>query len=263
MSHRARRGAAVAEFLGSAGRYWVMLAGVVMVLVFAVPLLCWALAARTARTGWIVAAVLAVCVAAEIVLAEGWLLGGERFTLVVTFALVTVAALVVGISTEWDLPGVRKIRRSGLKGATRVVTGLTLSVAYCGVCLIAIVFVVIEILMNGLPASVPSGAGVLPLPAGLVLAANTDAGCSSGSATVCDRYIQVAGSAPGEPGSQVMSRVYAQLTRVRGWDLTSDGDGGWSGCRTIGLLLDRHQECVSVDPGPAGATITLETSDNW
>src|SRR5260370_19753291 len=80
-----------------------------IVVVLVLPLTCWGLAARTARTGWIVAIVLAFCAVAEIVLAKGWLLAGERFTLVAGFALVAAVVLATGIAAERRQP--RGLRR--------------------------------------------------------------------------------------------------------------------------------------------------------
>src|SRR5260370_40213439 len=81
-----------------------MLTGV-MVLALAIPLACWGLAARTARTGRIVALVLGFCAGAEIVVAKGWLLAGERFTVGVTLASAAAAVLAAGIAAEWRQAG--------------------------------------------------------------------------------------------------------------------------------------------------------------
>src|SRR5258708_19142014 len=85
-----------------------------IVVVLVLPLTCWGLAARTARTGWIVAIVLAFCAVAEIVLAKGWLLAGERFTLVAGFALAAAA----GIAAERRQP--RGLRRAGARIRARL-----------------------------------------------------------------------------------------------------------------------------------------------
>jgi hypothetical protein len=122
-------------------------------LVLALPLACWGLAARTARTGWIVAGVLAFCAVAEIVLADGWHLTGERFTLVVVFALAAAVVLVAGIAAERRRPG--GLRRTG----ARAVVGVVMSVASIAVSLAGIAAFVVGVLMYGPPASVPSAAG--------------------------------------------------------------------------------------------------------
>lgn len=226
------------------------------VLVLALPLACWGLAARTARTGWIVAVVLAFCAVSEIVLSKGWLLAGERFTLVVAFALVAAVALATGIAADRRQPG-------GLwRAGARVVAGVAVSVACITASLGGITVFVLAVLAYGSPASVPPAAGVLPLPARLAVTSNRAQGCSAGSQTYCTRQIVVQGPA-GLPGSQVARRVLSQLTRAYGWHLTSGGPGYWDGCRTEGWLLDAHQVCASITGSQHEATISIQTSDSW
>jgi hypothetical protein len=227
------------------------------VLALAFPLACWALAARTARAGWVVAIVLAVCAAAEIALAKGWVLAGARFTLLVAFALVAVMVLFAGIVAEGHQAGVRRLRSAGARG----MAGLILSVACSAASLGVIVLFTFGVLVNGSPAAVPSGAGVLPLP-GLVIAGNHDQGCSSGSQTFCSRQIQVRGTA-GMPAEDVARRVRGQLAQLYGWHLTPGGPGYWTGCRVEDWLLDRHQVCASIAAGQRGVTVTVQTSDSW
>lgn len=115
------------------------------VLVLALFLTCWGLAARTARTGWIVAIVLAFCAVAEIVLAQGWLLTGERFTLVVVFALAAAVVLAAGVAAE-------RRQRGGLRRAgARVVAGVVMSVACIDVSLGGITVFVLAVLLYGSP----------------------------------------------------------------------------------------------------------------
>src|SRR5260370_8501524 len=114
-----------------------------IVVVLVLPLTCWGLAARTARTGWIVAIVLAFCAVAEIVLAKGWLLAGERFTLVAGFALAAAA----GIAAERRQPG-------GLRPAgARIVSGVALSVASIPVSLAGIPAFALPFLPSASPPS--------------------------------------------------------------------------------------------------------------
>ncbi len=228
------------------------------VLAFAFPLACWALAARTARAGWVVAIVLAVCAAAEIALARGWILAGARFTLLVAFALAAVMVLFAGIVAERRQVGVRRLRSAGARGMTGLIPSVACSAASLGV----IVVFTVGVLVNGSPAAVPSSAGVLPLPAGLVIAGNRDQGCSSGSQTFCSRQIQVRGTA-GLPAEDVARRVRGQLAQVYGWHLTPGGAGYWTGCRVEDWLLDRHQVCASIAAGQRGVTVTVQTSDSW
>ena len=226
------------------------------VLVLAVPLACWGLAVRTAWTGWAVAVVLAFCAVSEIVLSKGWVLGGERFTLVVAFALTATVILAAGLVAEGRQLG--GLRRAG----ARVWVGVAASVACITVSLGLITLFVLGVLLYGSPASVPSAAGVLPLPARLAVAGNRDQGCGGGSQTSCTRQVVVQGPA-GLPGSQVARQVLGQLTHAYGWHLTPDARGFWEGCRAEGWLLDRHQVCASITAGQQEATISIYTYDSW
>src|SRR5258708_25861701 len=116
-----------------------------IVVVLVLPLTCWGLAARTARTGWIVAIVLAFCAVAEIVLAKGWLLAGERFTLVAGFALAAAA----GIAAERRQPG--GLRRAG----ARIVAGVALSVACIAGSLRGIPVFLLAVLLYRVPPALP------------------------------------------------------------------------------------------------------------
>src|SRR5260370_14399407 len=106
-----------------------------IVVVLVLPLTCWGLAARTARTGWIVAIVLAFCAVAEIVLAKGWLLAGERFTLVAGFALVAAVVLATGIAAERRQPGGLR-RGGGPMGSRRDPSFACIAVCLGGVALV-------------------------------------------------------------------------------------------------------------------------------
>jgi len=217
------------------------MAGVILGLVFAVvSLVCWALMARTARVGWIVAAVLAACGAGELGLADGWFLSGEKRTLMAALALLMPIVIVFGIATEREA-GARRSRSGSLRG----IVAMVVSVAYLGLSFTVIPLLVLLSLYNG-PAYVPSGAEVLPLPAGLAAAADHDQGCSSGSHTTCSRQFLIV-SAAGLPAGQVAQRLRDYLTRVHGWTLSPDVGGGWGGCRSEGWLLDRQQVCIDVD----------------
>jgi hypothetical protein len=228
---------------------------VVIILAFVVPVTGWAMAARTARAGWIVAAVLVFCVTAEIALAKGWLLAGNRYNLLMAFVVATVVALLAGIIIEGRRPGVPALRSAG----ARRLAGLIVSVAYSVLSLgIALLFIVLA-WYGGPPLSTPSSAEVLLLPTGLVIAENIDEGCSGGSGTFCTREIQVQ-SAAGQPGQDVAQRVLGRLTRAHGWHLVPDGTGNWDGCRAEGWLLDRQHVCVSVQTGQAQVVVTLQSS---
>jgi hypothetical protein len=228
---------------------------VLIILAFAFPVAGWALTARTARTGWVVAAVLVFCVTAEIVLARGWLLAGNRYNLLAAFAVATVVALVAGIIIEGRRPGVPALRSAG----ARRLAGLIMSVAYSVLSLSVVLLFIFLAWYEGPPLSTPSSAGVLPLPAGLVIAKNLDEGCSGGSGTFCTREIQVQ-SAEGQPDQDVAQLVLGRLTRAYGWRLVANGTRYWDGCRAEGWLLDRQQVCVSVQTGHAQVVVTLQSS---
>lgn len=228
---------------------------VVIILAYVFPVTGWALAARTARAGWIVSAVLVFCVTAELALARGWLLVGNRYNLLMAFAVATVVALVAGIFVEGRRPGVPALRSAGARRLAGLIVSVAFSVFSLGIVLLFIFLAWYE----GPPLSTPSSAGVLPLPAGLVIAANIDEGCSGGSGTFCTREIQVQ-SAAGQPGQDVAQRVLGRLTRAYGWHLAPDGTGYWDGCRAEGWLLDRQQVCVSVQTGQAQVVVTLQSS---
>ena len=229
--------------------------GSVIVLALALPLACWALTARTTRTGWVVAVLLACCAGAGIVGAKARLLGGERLTLVTVSVIASAVVLTAGIAAEWHQAG-------GLRHArVRVVAGLLVSAACIAVSLVGVAMFTLEILVGGTPASVPPATGVLPAPGRLVVTSNQNQGCSSGSATICTRQIVIQGSA-GLPGLQVARQILAQVTRSYGWHLTG-GAGYWDGCRTEGWLLDRHQVCMTIAASQQQATVTIQTSDTW
>ena len=111
--------------------------------------------------------------------------------------------------------------------------------------------------LNDGAAYVPSGAMVLPPPAGLVVAEDQDQGCSSGSHTTCSRKLLIASTA-GLPAGQVAQRLRDHLTHVHGWRFSPEVGGGWSACRTDGWLLDRQQVCVGVYVNQQRVTMLLQ-----
>jgi hypothetical protein len=228
---------------------------VVIILALVFPVTGWALAARTARTGWVVLAVLVFCVTAEIALAKGWLLADNRYNLLMAFAVAIVVTLVAGIIIEGRRPGVPALRSAG----ARRLAGLIVSAAYSVLSLGIVLLFIFLAWYEGPPLSTPSSAGVLPLPAGLVIEKNLDEGCSGGSGTFCTREIQVQ-SAAGQPDQDVAQRVLGRLTRDYGWHLIPDATGHWDGCRTEGWLLDRQQVCMSIQTGQAHVVVTLQSS---
>lgn len=221
-------------------------------LLFAVvPLGCWALKARTARVGWIVAAVLAACGAGGLGLAAGWVRSGEKLTLLAALALAMPLVIVWGIAAERDA-GTSRSRSGSLRG----VVGLVVSVAYLGFSFTVVPLLVLLSLYEG-AAYVPSGAEVLPLPAGLAVAGDQDQGCSPGSHTTCSRQFLIVSTA-GLPAGQVAQHLRDHLARVHGWSLGPELGGGWGGCRSEGWLLDRQQVCVGVYVNQQQVTMLLQ-----
>lgn len=228
------------------------MAGVIVGLLFAVvPLVCWAMMARTARAGWFVAAVLAACGAGGLGLAAGWVRSGEKLTLLAALALVMPLMIVFGIAAE-RRAGAGRLRSGGVRG----VAGLVVSVAYLGFSFTVVPLMVLTFLFEG-AAYVPSGAEVLPLPAGLAVAGDQDQGCSSGSHTTCSRQFLIVSTA-GLPAGQAAQRLRDHLARVHGWRLGPELGGGWGGCRTEGWLLDRQQVCVGVYVNQQQVTMLLQ-----
>jgi hypothetical protein len=223
-------------------------------LIAVVPLVCWALIARTARTGWIVAGVLAACGGSAVGLAAGWVGFGEKDTLLAALALAMPLVIMAGSSAE-RRAGARRLRSGGVRG----LVGLVVSAAYVGVSLIVVPLMILILLYTG-DAYVPSGAEVLPLPAGLVVASDQDGGCGGGSATICTRQIVVTSTA-GLPPGEIAQRVRDYLVHGRGWRLSQDL-GDWGGCRTEGWLLDRQEVCIDLYAGQQRVTLLLQGVDN-
>jgi hypothetical protein len=228
---------------------------VLIILALVFPVTGWALVARTARVGGVVAVVLLFCVTAEIALAKGWLLAGSRYNLLMAFVLATVVVLVAGIIAEGRRPGVPALRSLGAR--RRI--GLLVSVIYSVLSLGFVLLFIFLAWYAGPPLSTPSSAGVLPLQTGLVIAENLNEGCSGGSEEFCTRQIQVRSGA-GQPDRYVAQRVLSRLTRTYGWRLVPDGTGYWDGCRAEGWLLDRQQVCVTVQTGQGQVMVTLQGS---
>lgn len=187
---------------------------IVITLGLAFPLVCWVLAARTARVSWTIATVLTLCVAAEIALVKDSILASAKITLLVLCALGTVTALVAGVVVEGRRVGMRPLRSAGVRG----ITGLILSVVYGVVALCTVLLLTVMVLLDGPPAATPSSAEVLPLPAGLAVAENRDEGCSSGSQTICSRVIEVR-SATGLSAADVAQQLRDHLAYTDGWQL--------------------------------------------
>jgi hypothetical protein len=216
-----------------------------------VPLVCWAMIARTARVGWIVAAVLVTCDAVELGLLAGWVVSGEKLTLLAALALAMPLVIVAGSASE-RRAGARRLRSCGVRG----IAGLAMSVAYVGFSFTLVPLLILAFLSDGGAAYVPSGAEVLPMPAGLVVASDQDQGCGSGTTTICTRQFLIVSKA-GKPAGDVAQRLREYLIRVRGWRLS-----GWEGCRPEGWLLDRQQVCVELYVSHQQVTMLLQGNDD-
>src|SRR5258708_32567328 len=112
----------------------------------ALPSACWALIARTRRVGWIVAMVLATCVAGEIGLATRWIHIEERTSLLIAFFPMTALAIVVGIVAEQRSAGVHRLRAAGGRVAFR----LTRSTIYAAFGIVIMSLAPLFVMINGL-----------------------------------------------------------------------------------------------------------------
>jgi hypothetical protein len=256
--------------------------------VFAVgSLACWLVVASTPRVRGSVAFVLSFLGGAEIADALGWIFTGEHYSVLMILCFASVTVLISGILVEEGQPGARPFRYARL----RVRFGTLLSGAFSTLTVAAIVFFMFGVWAFGPPASTPSTAGVLPMPASLTVTENADHGCSAnpGPQTVCTREIdlQLPGAATLEAnsGGGALARTTmrardiarqeevfgtgAAHTAVRamqgggGWQLTAGGPGAWHGCRSVGWWLDKHTVCTSVSVQSAAAVVTLNVADDW
>src|SRR6185437_14782644 len=109
---------------------------VVILLVFTIPLVCWALLARSARSGDRVGAVLTCCVLAETAAAKQWVFGTARVTLITALSMLAVVILIRGAVQE---------HRQAAAGSGLSVThmaGVALTGIYCAVCSLVCLFVI-------------------------------------------------------------------------------------------------------------------------
>jgi hypothetical protein len=250
-------------------------------------LACWLVVSSTPRVRRTVAFVLSFLGGMEIADALGWIFTGERYSVLVILCFVSVTALISGIRVEERQPGARPFRYAML----RVRFGTLLSGAYSALTVATIVFFMFGVWAFGPPASTPSSAGVLPMPANLTVIADADHGCSAnpGPQTVCTREIdlQLPGAATlaANSGGGALSRTTlraralahqeevfgtgAAHVAVRamqesgGWQLTVGGPETWHGCRSVGWWLDKHTVCTSVSVRSATAVVTINVADDW
>ena len=242
--------------------------------------LCWFLVARTPRTRWTVAALLACCALAELMILGGRIFTPEPYSVLVILAVVTMIVLISGIAAEERRPGARPFRFASL----RVRFGTLLSGAYCILAVAGIVFFVFGVWAFGEPAATPSSASVLPTSPSLSIVANVDRGCSGrqGQQMVCARQIELSLPAPVSatsigPGLQIRSAtgeqaelgalaartVVAGMADGYGWHLTPGPSGTWHACQTVGWFLDKHTVCASVQARQGMAVVTLDVANDW
>lgn len=214
----------------------------VSLLLLPIPLLLWALAARTRRGGIRTAALLALIAAAQLVLGFSRILPSARVTLLAALAITAIAVLILGMFRESQAPD-RRTSRVG-----RVVAG-----AFCILWAPALLLLILVAWIDGSAPLMPSADAVLPLPAGLTVTQDTDWGCGRLSEG-CDRVIAVSGPAGASP-QEVMHQISAALHERHGWNVIPNTDGD---CRRVGLLLDRQSACVIV--GDDDGTVTIRLS---
>ena len=219
-----------------------------MVLIFTAPLVCWALIARTARTGEEIAGVLGCCVLVEVAAARGWLFGSIRVTLITALSALSIAILIWGAVREG------KHGASPLLCSRRGLAGLTLSALYCLVCGLACAYVVVSG-GDDMPARAPAPvSSVLPLAPGLAVVSDT-ATCKGQAGNSCMRDITLRDTAYRTP-QQFEDAVLSGLEHRHGWrfdtyDTSCRADGGWA--------LDRQTVCAWVESWPPYVDVYLET----
>jgi hypothetical protein len=246
-------------------------------------LVCWLVVASTPGLRLAIALLLAVCGIAEIAVGYGWIFTGQTYSVLVILALATVVLLISGIAAEEAREAAVPFRYARF----HVRFGTLLSGAFSFLTVALVVFFVFGVLAFGRPASAPPSAGVLPLPAGLTILANTDHGCGgkSGPQMVCSREIDLrlpkaTSTASGKGGSGAQARtlqhyelalgtaaahaVVRGLQGTYGWAFTAAAPpGSWRACRTTGWWLDVHTVCANVTVRGDAAVLTLDDASDW
>jgi hypothetical protein len=215
----------------------------VIALAFLIPLLLWALAARTKRSGRTYGLALAVIAAVEIVVFRHLILQPVRITLLVLIPLATVIVLVTGLVAD---------RRTGVRLTRRSRLGVVLSII-CSAAAVPGVIVVFLVLLGHYPTQPPPDSEIEPLPAGLQIVQDTPS-CTTQAADFCSRFLVIAGK-PGVANTTVLAELRASLD-ARGLNLTYDGENNWQAAQRVGVLLDTHYE--SIDVGIDGQQVTAD-----
>ena len=221
---------------------------VVLILALAIP--CWALTVRDRALGWKIAGVLIALLLAETAVAAHWVFPGARVTLLVLLALASAVTLAIGVRSNASDTAGRRRRGGGRRG----VVGVAMCWVYCAAVALGAVGVAGLYGVNGLPPVTPDASEMLPLPSGLTVTAVMNDGCSGGATELCVREIDVAGAA-GQDQSAIIAQLDA-LAVSRGWQ-------SGSSCRTAGVLLDRHTECVEVGLTRGVLSVQLQDSSGW
>jgi hypothetical protein len=203
-----------------------------MLLVFAIPLVCWALLARSARFGARVGAVLAGCALVEIAAAKEWLFPQARITLITAISVLTIAILVWGVVHEF------RQNAAGVGLISRQIVGVALTGVYCVagglVCLIVII-------VGGPARGAEPSSSVVPVGPGIVVVSDTASCGQAGNS--CLREITVRDEL-GRPSGQFTDAVLSDLEHQHGWRFGSDG----MACRPAGgWALDRQRACAWLD----------------
>ena len=249
-------------------------------------LACWLIVARTPSVRGSVAFLLSVLGGMEIAVGLSWIFTGERYSVLVILSFVSIATLISGIVVEEGQPGAPPFRYARL----RVRFGTLLSGAFAALTVAGIVFFMFGVWAFGPPASTPTTADVLPMPANLTVIADVDHGCgaSSGPQMLCSREIDLqlpgaatldANSAGGALSRTAHSQALARQEAAYGtgaartaiqtlqasysWQLTAGGPASWQGCRSVGWWLDKHTVCTSVTVRNATAVVTVNVANDW
>lgn len=215
----------------------------VIALAFLIPLLLWALAARTRRSGRNYGLALAAIAAVEILVFRNLILQPVRITLLVLVPLVTAIVLVAGLIAD---------RRTGVQLTGRSRVGVVLSVI-CSVAALPGVLIVFLVLLGHYPTQPPPVSEIEPLPAGLQIVQDTPS-CTTQAADFCSRFLVIEGK-PGVANTTVLAQLRAALD-AQGLNLTYDGENNWQSSQRVGVLLDTHYE--SVDVGIDGQQVTAD-----
>lgn len=212
-----------------------------------IPVLCWALAARTLRVGICVGIVLIAIAVLEFAVIHRWVLSGLPFTLTFALSAATAVVLFWGLTAE---ERVAKAPRSTLHTIGRW------GVVLCSTTAIpTLLLLLILVGATRRPELTPGDDAVLPLGSGLTVVTDIAAGCG-GNTDSCERRVDVAPSGGGRPGIATLAQVVLDLELRHRWHLTyPSAVQGWWQCHTTGFFLDWEYECVNVSEQDGDAVV--------